>query len=100
MAGNGDTILRVEHLTMRFGGLVAVDLDVYRRMRHVGADDAVGGDARELAVFGVGAKRHDLHFLDPVVVEERPGGAAVGVADVDAVHQEGVRALCAAERDV
>src|SRR5664280_3476011 len=25
MAGNGDTILRVEHLTMRFGGLVAVD---------------------------------------------------------------------------
>jgi branched-chain amino acid transport system ATP-binding protein len=25
MMGNGDTILRVEHLTMRFGGLVAVD---------------------------------------------------------------------------
>src|SRR5450631_1833042 len=25
MAGAGDTILRVEHLTMRFGGLVAVD---------------------------------------------------------------------------
>src|SRR5450830_1307923 len=25
MAGNGDTILRVEHLSMRFGGLVAVD---------------------------------------------------------------------------
>ncbi len=25
MAGNGDTLLRVEHLTMRFGGLVAVD---------------------------------------------------------------------------
>ncbi|MBI1205101.1 MAG: ATP-binding cassette domain-containing protein [Rhodopseudomonas sp.] len=25
MAGNGDTLLKVEHLTMRFGGLVAVD---------------------------------------------------------------------------
>jgi branched-chain amino acid transport system ATP-binding protein len=25
MAGSGDTLLRVEHLTMRFGGLVAVD---------------------------------------------------------------------------
>ncbi len=25
MAGNGDTLLRAEHLTMRFGGLVAVD---------------------------------------------------------------------------
>jgi branched-chain amino acid transport system ATP-binding protein len=25
MAGNGDTLLRVEHLTMRFGGLVAID---------------------------------------------------------------------------
>ena len=25
MAGAADTILRVEHLTMRFGGLVAVD---------------------------------------------------------------------------
>ncbi len=63
------------------------------------ADDAVGGGAGELAVLRVGAEPDHLHFLDPVVVEERPGRAAIGIADVDAIDQQGVRARGAAVRD-
>ena len=43
----------------------------------------------EVPVLGRQADAHDLGFLDDVVVEEDPGGAGLGVGDVDAVHGVG-----------
>ena len=77
-----------------------VGVDQTLELVAAGLGDAVEDDAGEAAVLGGGAEADELDLFDDVVVDERPGGAALRVRSVDPVELIGEAGAGGAVGDV